>query len=175
MPKKQVEDFRRIEITVVSRVKTKEDSATRFKMTLQIGDKEIPFSGPPTPREFAAAVESGRERSNEIEFASQIGQRLQHLDPVNNALDPEEFDQVIEDRHSWNIEPETAMTAGLRHKKEKSRPASDVQNILRRGPVEVEILDPPDVDPEPFFQIEVFRIMPPTFRRVRGRGTVPFL
>jgi hypothetical protein len=49
----------------------------------------------------------------------------------------------------------------LATKRKKAAAAADIQNLLGRKSLQIEVLGPPDIEPKPLFQIEILRIVPP--------------
>src|SRR5665213_100690 len=64
------------------------------------------------------------------------------------------------------------MALRLCDEKKKSAATTDVENVLRRRAMEIEILHAPNVEAQIFFEIEILRIMPPTRRRISWRCAV---
>ncbi len=155
------EDFRSVIMPVIGRVKIQKNSAARLEAIFEIGHKEIPFSFAPTPIIFPATLKCGREGSNQVKLPAEIRQLFKADHLVNYSIDAEKIDQLIEDRDPAEIKPEAAVPEGLGDEKKETAATTDIQNILRRKPLQAEILRSPDIDPKPLFQIEILRIVPP--------------
>ena len=57
-------------------------------------------------------------------------------------------------------------------KKKKPATAADIQNLLRRKALQIEVLSPPDIDAKALLQIEILRVMTPQRRRTRWQGPI---
>ncbi len=80
---------------------------------------------------------------------------------VFDAIDSEEIDQVVKHGNAADIEPYPAMTERLGHEKKKSAAATDIEDLPRREPVQVEILGALDVTPQVLFDVDILRVMAP--------------
>ena len=161
MLKKSVQDLRCVVLSVIGRIELQKNSGARLKMIFEIGEKEIPLRFVPTPIIFAAAVKGGREASNQIKLSAKIRQLFKAGHLVNHSINAEKLDQAVEDGDATNIEPEAAVSERFGHEEKKAAAAADIQNLLGRKSLQVEVLGPPDIDPKPLFEIEVLRIVPP--------------
>ena len=85
---------------------------------------------------------------------------------ANQVLTGREIDQFIEHRDAGHIETEAIMPKCLRDEEKISAPAANIQDLLPRETMEIEILRPSDVLPNVRFCVEILRIMSPQSGRV---------
>ena len=169
MPDKYLQDFRSIITPVIGCVQVQENFSSGLQVSSQIVKKKIPFRCTPTPGIFLATLERGREGGDEIEFASEIGQRLEGSDPMHPAFDLEKLDQTIEYRQTGNIEPESIMTEVPGDKEKKAAAATEVEDLLRWRSIQIQVLGAFDIDLQPFLHLKVLGVMAPKGRSVRRR------
>jgi hypothetical protein len=77
-------------------------------MPFEIVDEKGPLLWAP-PILFAEAVEIDRERGDEIEFSTEVGQRLERPDSPDAALDAEETEKLGEERELVDVQTEAGM------------------------------------------------------------------
>ena len=103
---------------------------------------------------------SGKGR-NQIELPAKVRQRCKPRYLAGGAINSEKIDQAVEDRDALDVQAQAAMPQSLANEKKKPAPTTDIQNFLRRKPVQIQILGAPDILPKMFFHIEILRVMTP--------------
>ena len=102
-------------------------------------------------------VEANHERGNDIEFLTEVWERMKRLDLLNDAADTEQVRNFPEHRHTIDVEANSGMTEELRDVEKVSRAAAQIENALGTRHVEFELPNPPDVNSDPTIEIEIFR------------------
>ena len=146
MTEEDGEDFGRVIATVVGGIEVEENPTAWSQSPFQVFQKEIPIGRTPTPSIFTAPLESGGERSDEIEFATKIRQRFKRANAMHFALDLQQIDQGVEHWHAGQIKPNAMMTEVLGDKEKKTAAATKIEDLLRRQPVEIKVLRALDID-----------------------------
>src|SRR5262249_20280288 len=121
-------------------------------MLRQIIQKEFPLRDAPQFRHFVV-VEANHERSNHVEFLTEVRQRVKRVDSLNDAADPEESRDFPEHRHAIHVEANSGMTQKLGDVEKISNPAAQIQNLLGTGHVEFKLANPADVNSNPAVEI----------------------
>jgi hypothetical protein len=127
-------------------------------MSIQVVQEKFPFVDRPAARLVAIAIKRGRKRSNEVELAPEIGQRLERADSPGKPIDSEERDQFIGKRMVTDIEADAGMTKLFRQKKKETGAASKIENLFRLSDVEFQFLHARQIDREPMLNVGVFRV-----------------
>ena len=157
--------------SLIGSIQFEKNPSARLEVTLEIRDKEIPFSGTPSPGIFPAPVERSGKGGDQIKFPAEFRQWFKCGDSVISAVDSEKIDQAVEDRDASDVESDAMMPERLGDEEKKTAPATDVQNFLRRKPLQIQILSAPDINRKAALQVQILRIMPPKGRRSRRKGT----
>lgn len=124
-------------------------------MAVHIVEEKFPFLDRPTARFVLAPAKRARKGSDQIELFSETRQRLKRADPVGDALDPEKIDQLVRKRIKIDIHADAAVTELFGEKKEKSRAAAKIENLLRRRAIEFQFLNAWKIDCEPVLDVSV--------------------
>src|SRR6266404_5341124 len=100
-------------------------------MSIQIVQEKFPFVGHPAAGLIGVSVECGGERGDEIEFASEVRQRLERANSPAYALDAEQLDQLVRQRIIRDVDAEPAMSKLFRKEEEKTRAAGEIEDLFR--------------------------------------------
>src|ERR1051325_8582867 len=109
-------------------------------MPLQIFKEKRPFGWSPPPIALTIAVEIDRKGGDEIEFSSQVRQRLKGVDGPEPSLDVEKVSELREERKYVDIDPQRGMTQRLGDEKEESSAAAEIENRLGRTAMQFQVL-----------------------------------
>ena len=90
-------------------------------------------------------MESRSERDNQIELAAKIRQSFKTRDSIFETGNSQEVDEIVKKRDSADIQPQAVMTQRLRNKKKKSASTTDIENLLRRKAMQIQVLRATDV------------------------------
>jgi hypothetical protein len=102
-------------------------------------------------------VEANHERGNDIEFLTEVWERMKRLDLLNDAADTQEARDFPEHWQAIHVEANSGMTEELRDVEKVSRAAAQIENALGTRYVEFKLANPPDVNSDPTVKIEIFR------------------
>ena len=125
-------------------------------MLHQIIEKELPLTDAPKSGHFMI-VEANHERGNDIEFLTEVWERMKRLDLLNDAADTEEACDFPEHWQAIHVEANSGMTEELRDIEKVSCAAAQIENALGTRHVEFKLANPPDVNSDPTIEIEIFR------------------
>src|SRR4029453_1817991 len=88
---KKIAYFRRVIAAVVGGIESKKDFSDRRQVMLLIAQKEIPFRGSPAFLGRVIKVKVRRERRDPIELLTEVRQRLESVDLINDSLHGEQL------------------------------------------------------------------------------------
>lgn len=128
-------------------------------MALEIVQKKSPLLRAPPPFAFAFAIEIDRERGDQIELASERGQRFVAPDRPDAPFDLKEIEQLRKKREHVDIETKSRVAQFLGNKKEEPASTTQIKDGLRRAAMQFQILGAADVEPQPSLHIRVFRVV----------------
>jgi hypothetical protein len=102
-------------------------------------------------------VEANHKRGNDIEFLTEVWERMKRLDLLNDAADTEQTRDFPEHRQTIHVEANSGMAEKLRDVKKVSCAAAQIENALGTRHVEFKLANPPDVNSDPTIEVEIFR------------------
>ena len=86
-----------------------------------------------------------------------VGQRLEFLDPMNNASEPEQLEHLAEERPAIDIQAQAAMAEHAINEQEITGARAKIENPLWRHAVEADVLHAPNVQFKETLGLDVFR------------------
>jgi len=114
-------------------------------MTPEVVKEIFPFRRAPPPLLFADTVKIDRESGDQIEFATEVGQRLEGSDWPDPALDMKELQQLGEERELIDVETEAGVSEVLDNKEEESAATAEIKHRLRPATMQLQVLRANDV------------------------------
>jgi hypothetical protein len=102
-------------------------------------------------------VEANHERGNDIEFLTEVWERMKRVDLLNDAADTEQARDFPKHCQAIHVEANSGMTEDLRDVEKVSCAAAQIENPLGTRHVEFKLANPPDVNSDPAIEIEIFR------------------
>jgi hypothetical protein len=125
-------------------------------MFSEVVQKEFPLRDPPKSRHLMI-VEANHERGNDIEFLTEVRERTERLDSLDDAADTEQVRDFPEHWQAIHVEANSGMTEELRDVEKVSGAAPQIENALGTHQVEFKLANPPDVNSDPAIEIKIFR------------------
>src|SRR6266404_1580638 len=125
-------------------------------MLREIIEKKFPLRDGPKSGHLVV-VKANHEGGNDIEFLSETRQWTKRLDLLNDAVDTEQARDFPEHWQAIHVEANSGMTEELRDVEKVSCAAAQIENALWTRHVEFKLANPPDVNPDPTIEIEIFR------------------
>ena len=125
-------------------------------MLREIIKKKIPLRHAPKSGHLMV-VEANHERGNDIEFLTEVWERMKRLDLLNDAVDTEQARDFPEHWQAIHVEANSGMTEELRDVEKVSCTAAQIENALGTRHVEFKLANPPDINSDPTIEIEIFR------------------
>ena len=128
----KIADLGRVIAAVVERVESEKDLAARREVMQQIAQEKIPFRHSPAFLRRMVKIEIGRERRDPIKLLTEIGQRFERIDPINDSWNAEQFQQFAKQRNALDVEAQNGMAEIFQDEQEESAAAAEVQYAFRR-------------------------------------------
>src|SRR5262249_24975611 len=122
--------FRRVITAVVEGIESKKDFSARRQVVLQIAQKKVPFCRSPTFLCRMVKVKVRRERRDPIELLTEVRQRLENVDPINEPLHAKQLQQFGEQRNALDVEAHDGVAKGLQDEQEESASATEIENAF---------------------------------------------
>jgi hypothetical protein len=123
-------------------------------MFCEIAEKEFPLWHLPQASHLVI-VKANHERSDEIEFLSEVGQGTESFDALDYAAYAEQTRDFPEHGQAIHIKPNSGVAEQLSDIKKVPRAAAEIENPLRSRQIEFELANPADVDFDPTVQIQI--------------------
>src|SRR6266481_3283571 len=120
-----------------------------------INGKKFPLRYAPKSRHLVV-VKANHERGNDIEFFTDVWERTKRLDLLNDAADTKQAGDFPEHWQAIHVEANSGMTEELRNVEKVSCAAAQIENALWTRHIEFKLANPPDVNPDPTIEIEIF-------------------
>src|SRR5512132_4742325 len=102
-------------------------------------------------------VEANHERGNDIEFLTEVWERMKRLNSLNDTANTEEACDFPEHWQAIHVEANSGMTEELRDVEKVSCAAAQIENALGTRQVEIKLANPTDVNSDPTIESEIFR------------------
>src|SRR5262245_8963753 len=124
-------------------------------MLCQIIEEEFPLRDSPKSGHLMI-VEANHEGGNDIEFLSEVRERAERLDSLNDAVNTEQARDFTKHWQAIHVEANSGMTEQLRDVEEVSCAAAQIEDMLGTREVEFKLANSPDVHSDPTIEIEIF-------------------
>jgi len=128
-------------------------------------EKKIPLGHSPKIGP-SVAVEANHKGGDEIEFSSQVSERMKSSDSLDHAMHTEERRDFCEHGDAVQIETKSAMPEKLGDVEKISCTAAKVENPFSARQIELDVTNAANVDGYPAVEIEIF---PPVLGRIASR------
>src|SRR5204863_10095681 len=100
----------------------------------------IPFRRSPAFLCRMIKIKIRRERRDPIELLTEIRQRLESVDLINDSAHAEQLQKIAEQRNAIDVEADDGVAKVLQDEQEESASATEVENTFRRRAMKIQIL-----------------------------------
>src|SRR5262245_10497296 len=124
-------------------------------MFCKIVEKEFPLCYSPESGHLMI-VETNHEGGNDIELLTEVRERAERLDSLNDAVNTEETRDFSKHWQAIHVQAKSGVPEELRDVEEISCAAAQIQNLLGTCQIEFKLANSPDVHTDPTIEIEIF-------------------